>query len=413
MTCTLYGFEGNGRTRACQIAAKYEGTDLKLTEVSPWDKGAPYDAMIAKFPQGQGKIPTFEGNGIAITECVAIAHYICSISNKAKLLGSSKEETAEVLQWCLFINNELLNTLADQFSFLPPYSRAYNKASIALAEKKSSALFDILEKLLLSRTFLVGQRITLADIFLTTHLGRALSTILDASWRASHPNIMRHVQTVVHQPNCMAVFGKELVLVEKKIEFIPPKKEKSAPEPKKKAKKDKKEDDDDDEEDSMVPAEPKAKHPCEALGSAKCFPFDEWKRQFSNSDFPVAMKWLEDNVDLSEYTFWKVTYKYNEELTQIYMSCNLIGGFHQRLEASRKYLFGSAGVYGEPNNSKIQGAYMIRGSDHKAVFDVAPDFESYDYEQLDLKKDADFIKGCWNWDNTFDGLEYRDGKVFK
>ena len=43
---------------------------------------------------------------------------------------------------------------------------------------------------------------------------------------------------------------------------------------------------------------------------------------------------------------------------------------------------------------------MIRGSDYKAVFDVAPDWESYDFEPLDFKKDIDFIKGCWNWDNT-------------
>lgn len=44
------------------------------------------------------------------------------------------------------------------------------------------------------------------------------------------------------------------------------------------------------------------------------------------------------------------------------MSANLVGGFHNRLEGSRKYLFGSAGVYGTANDSKIVGAYIIRGS---------------------------------------------------
>lgn len=43
------------------------------------------------------------------------------------------------------------------------------------------------------------------------------------------------------------------------------------------------------------------------------------------------------------------------------MSANLIGGFHNRLEGSRKYLFGSAGVYGVTNDSEIVGVYMIRG----------------------------------------------------
>lgn len=46
----------------------------------------------------------------------------------------------------------------------------------------------------------------------------------------------------------------------------------------------------------------------------------------------------------------------------VFMSSNLITGFHNRLEGSRKYLFGSSGVYGENNNSKIQGAYMLRGA---------------------------------------------------
>lgn len=44
------------------------------------------------------------------------------------------------------------------------------------------------------------------------------------------------------------------------------------------------------------------------------------------------------------------------------MSANLIGGFHSRLEGSRKYLFGSAAVYGEENKSVIAGCYLIRGS---------------------------------------------------
>lgn len=44
------------------------------------------------------------------------------------------------------------------------------------------------------------------------------------------------------------------------------------------------------------------------------------------------------------------------------MSSNLITGFHTRLEGSRKYVFGSTGVYGTNNNNKIVGVYMIRGS---------------------------------------------------
>lgn len=416
MTYSLYGYEQHTHTRACQITAKYEDVDLKLTKVHPYENRecAEFEEFLQKFPLAQGKVPVLEGPGVSIIKSVAICHYLASISNRAKLLGSSKDDAAEVLQWMTFINFEFFTALAEQFTFLPPSNRPYNKANVAAAEKKSDAAADVIEKFLVTRTFLVGQRITLADIFLANHLVRPFATCLDASWRAAHPNILRHFNTIVHQPNFIAVLGQEPVLTEKKVEFTPPKKEKAAPSAAAAKPEKKKQNKADDEEDEpLVPAEPKAKHPCEALGSAKCFPFDEWKRQYSNNDFPVAMKWLEEHIDLSEYTFWKITYKYNEELTQVFMSANLIGGLHSRLEASRKYLFGSSGVYGKANASKIQGAYMIRGSDYKAVFDVAPDWESYTIEPLDFKKDIDFIKGCWNWDNTFDGLEYADGKVFK
>ena len=69
------------------------------------------------------------------------------------------------------------------------------------------------------------------------------------------------------------------------------------------------------------------------------------------------------------------------------MSANQIGGFFNRLEASRKYLFGSVGVLGETNNSIITGALIARGQDVKPVVDCAPDWESYSYEKIDLSNE--------------------------
>ncbi|KAH9807103.1 hypothetical protein DFH28DRAFT_1101474 [Melampsora americana] len=412
MSFTLYGDESNPRTRACLVVAQLEGINLKLISARLPTKEGLDQAYWTKFPHSQGKIPALVAPEINITESYAIAHYLASINLKARLLGQSKEQEAEVLQWSLFFSSELAGSLCEQIMVLAPYNMPYNKVNVTNAEKKAAGLFEVLDKFLHSRTFFVGERITLADIFIASHLSWAAGSLLDASWKAKYPNVARHFHTIIHQPAFVSASGGEITLLEKRVEYSPSKQEKApvaatAPKSEKKAKKGTEED------EPAVPAEPKAKHPCEALGPAKCFPFDEWKRQYSNSEFSVAMKWLEDNIDLSEYSFWKVSYKYNEELTQVFMSSNLIGGFHNRLEGSRKYLFGSSGVYGKANGSKIQGAYMIRGSDYKGVFDVAPDWESYEFEPLDFEKDLDFIKGCWNWDNTLDGLEYADGKVFK
>ncbi len=92
-----------------------------------------------------------------------------------------------------------------------------------------------------------------------------------------------------------------------------------------------------------------------------------------------------------------------------------IGGFFNRLEASRKYAFGSMGVFGKANDSIISGAFIIRGKDFKPVMDVAPDWESYEYTPLDITSEADkkFFEGAMAWDLEIDGKPFADGKVFK
>jgi elongation factor 1-gamma len=61
------------------------------------------------------------------------------------------------------------------------------------------------------------------------------------------------------------------------------------------------------------------------------------------------------SIDYEEFSAWHVDFKFYEELTQSVMSSNQIGGFFNRLEASRTYLFVSVGVLGTSGNSVIWG----------------------------------------------------------
>ena len=94
------------------------------------------------------------------------------------------------------------------------------------------------------------------------------------------------------------------------------------------------------------------------------------------------------------------------------MSSNQIGGFFNRLEASRKYLFGSVGVLGETGNSVISGVFILRGLECKPVVEVAPDWESYAYTKIDLSNEADksFFEAALAWDLEIDGKKWADGK---
>ncbi|KAG6863679.1 hypothetical protein C0991_004155, partial [Blastosporella zonata] len=77
------------------------------------------------------------------------------------------------------------------------------------------------------------------------------------------------------------------------------------------------------------------------------------------------------------------------------------------------YLFASAGVLGETNNSVITGALILRGLDAIPVVDVAPDYESYSYKKLDLSNadDKAFFEAALAWDLEVEGKKWADGKL--
>lgn len=79
----------------------------------------------------------------------------------------------------------------------------------------------MLEVSLISRKYLVGDQITLADIFVAIMLSRGLEWVLDATWRHQHPNCMRHFEMVAQWgPTKTAVL--EFKLVEKEPEIRNP-----------------------------------------------------------------------------------------------------------------------------------------------------------------------------------------------
>lgn len=61
----------------------------------------------------------------------------------------------------------------------------------------------------------------------------------------------------------------------------------------------------------------------------------------------------------------------------------------------------------------------MRGDEALPAFDVAPDWESYEFTKLDPTKpeDREFVNDQWSWDKptTIGGktYEWADGKVFK
>ncbi|KAJ3917270.1 elongation factor 1-gamma [Lentinula edodes] len=372
--------------------------------------------FLAKF--SHGKIPAFEGkDGFKLFEGVVIAKYIASLAPNSGLLGSSQTDAALVDQWTHLIELEfglptdIINQLV---SGRVPYTKPFHNALLERQERTLATLNTHLTE----NTFLVGERITIADLAAAAYLQRGASISFDAPLRAKFPAVVRLLETIVNQPKLKDIYG-ETKYVEKGLQFTPPAKEKKEKEPKaavppKEKKPKAKEADDDEEDDSLVPAEPKEKNPLDDLPKSS-FNLEDWKRAYSNKETrgkDGALEWLYEHFDKDGFSLWRVDFKYNDELTQTFMSANQIGGFFNRLEASRKYLFGSMGVLGQANDSLISGALIARGQDIAPVITVAPDWESYSYSKIDLSDPAqkEFFEAALAWDLKIDGKEWVDGK---
>lgn len=393
------------------IAARYNGLEVEVPADFSFEtcKTAEFQK---KFPLC--KVPVFEGaDGLQLFESSAIAYYLAAYKDNTDLLGATAAERALVQQWVLFAENELNSNLSGWFSPLMGYS-PYLKPSVDAAIERVKRAMDVLNKVLLTQTYLVGDKVTFADICVATSLITPYKMVFDSEFRAQYKNVNRYFKTLINQPNFKAVVG-EIPLCEVALKYTPPKKEKKAAEPKKEkkpeAKKEKKPEPAADEEDEEPKPAPKPKSALDLLPPSP-FVMDAWKRMYSNNDTDVAMKWFWENFDPQGYSIWKADYKYNDELTQTFMSNNLIGGFYARLERAHKYAFGSMIVRGPNNKNTISGYWVIRGQEVPYEIYDAADYESYNFTKIEpsqyeekKKEIEDYMS--WNFEDL------ADGKIFK
>jgi len=93
--------------------------------------------------------------------------------------------------------------------------------------------------------------------------------------------------------------------------------------------------------------------------------------------------------DAAGYSFWTITYKYDNENTVYFKSCNAIGGFIQRSDDCRKYAFGVVNMYGTDEDTPpfhINGAWLFRGPEIIREMKAVDDHEYFDWVKVDTSK---------------------------
>merc|ERR1712212_279812 len=422
---TLYTYPGNYRAQKIQIAAAYSGSDVKVASNFEFGQTNTSDEFLAKFPMG--KVPAFEdSNGVCLSETNAIAHFVANET----LRGTNPIDQALVMQYLEFADNEVLPS-ACTWVYPTLGFKQYNKQDTEKAQTHLKKCLALLNGFLETRTFLVGERVTLADIALACNMLMLYAQVLDPKFREPYNNVNRWFLTCINQPQFKQVLG-EFTLCEKMATFdnkryqeLHPKTQK-AKEPK--APKEKKP----KEEKPVAAAAPAAEAPAKpkkvdhfaGVPESK-WVMDDWKRFYSNNDAATFNKYLWDNYDPAAYSWWHCEYQYPLECLKDFMTMNLIGGMYQRLDGCRKHIFGISLMFKEVtdglNHFSVSGVWLMKGQEQ--IFKKGEedgwnyDAEYFTWRKLDpLANDTDknCIESYLNWEGDYlKGREIEDGMSFK
>lgn len=426
-TGTLYTYPENFRAYKALIAAQYSGAQVKVAENFVFGETNKSAEFLKKFPSG--KVPAFEtAEGKYLSESNAIAFYV---ANEQLRGGKCPLAQAEVLQWLSYADNEIVPASC---SWVFPLLGIMPQQKNSTAKQDATAILIVLNKKLLNSTFLVGERVTLADIVVFSSLLHLYQYVLEPKVRAEFGNVNRWFITILNQPQVKAVV-KNYSLCETALVFDPKKyaefigktggasdkkqqaKAKEEKKPKEEKKKEEKPKEELDAAEEALLAEPKSKDPFDAMPKGT-FNFDDFKRSYSNEDESVSIPYFWQKFDPENYSIWFGEYKYNDELSKVFMSCNLITGMFQRLDKMRKQAFASVCLFGEDNNSTISGIWVWRGQD--LAFPLSPDwqidYDCYSWKKLDASSEETkkLVQQYFSWTGTDkDGRKFNQGKIFK
>lgn len=408
---TLYTYAESYRGYMARIAAEYGSATLKVVEVQPGDKKI---TQVPSFVSDDKKVNLVDAN--------AIAYYLIN----DQLRTSTLEDRASTLQWVSYGSTSVESAVT---SWVYPVLGLVESSvgQVQRAKQDLKEVFSYLNQTLRTRTYLVGERLSIADIVVACDLLLAYQFVADETFRKSFDSVNRWFNTIINQTQFKKVIG-DIAFCEKSIEFdakkfaeVKAKKSanKQAAAPKATKTKAAKSAADEDEE-GVEPAladEPKSVDPFATMPKGT-FNMDEFKREYSNKDTKtVALPYFWKNFDKENYSIWYMEYKYADELSAVFMSSNLIGGMFQRIEKLRKNAFASICVWGENKNNTIAGVWFWRGQE--LVFPLCPDWTT-DYESFSWKKmnpdDAatkKIVDDMLMWEGEVNGKKFADGKIFK
>lgn len=204
MAHTLYTDPGNFRAFKILIAAEYNSVDVSIPEFKIGSDNLTPE-FIKKSPFG--RVPVLDTPKGSLFESNAIARYVARLRADTELVGQSYFESAQVDSWIDFCSHNV--DLPATLWYYPFVGLAsYNADLTAKVKADLSKALAVLDAHLLDKTYLVGHKITLADITIVSSLVYPFKFVTEPAYLKAFPNVVRWFTTCVNQSQFEAVIGK-------------------------------------------------------------------------------------------------------------------------------------------------------------------------------------------------------------
>jgi glutathione S-transferase len=177
--------------------------------------GLPWEKVVVDYFGGEtrrpawraevnelGEVPVLEVDGRKLSQSgVILLHLVEHVSG----LWLSEQERPEVLRWLLFDNHKFTANLAT-YRWLRTFAApAPHEAVLAFMHQRIAGAFDIVEKHLGQQRFIIGDRLTIADLSLAGYvfypkeeLGFDIST--------EYPNMSAWMERIAQMPGWLAPY---------------------------------------------------------------------------------------------------------------------------------------------------------------------------------------------------------------
>ena len=191
---TLYGFAQSGNCYKVALMLELAGADWTTRFVDYFNGETRSDAYRAAVNE-LGEVPVLEHGGRRLTQSGVILTYLAERTRRFG--GRSDDERYEALRWILFDNHKFTNNHAIhrfQKSFMPEPA---HPAVLAFMRGRAESSFAIVDKHLADRSFMLGERPTIADFSLAGYQYYEEETGID---RNAFPNLLAWTRRIAELP---------------------------------------------------------------------------------------------------------------------------------------------------------------------------------------------------------------------